>query len=392
MLPSLGQPLPEDAKTLRFGVPNCIDLKIWKRLDPHTNRLTRLKVEKARKKYRREVEDETRQIHFDNRGNANSMAIPNAILRMQLKKADEFAEQQYSIFRDVWLKLGGVESAVFIRTISWMAIQPPFDARGSSFANEEKRRFRRSGGLHPRVSPETIRKGFDSLKTEWRDKLEIKALEWEAEALGKASTVALHNSSGEIIPRTHERPAGIRHEFERKLLPGGTIYGVGPDSNEYVAWDGEQYMVYQTKERVFADDSLIPIGSVQELRVDHPHPGPMGQVEVVIPKPKEQKDKPQSTLGRRRQRGSIDAKKELIALLKGRIPNAKARRICELIDQRIDSIPALKFVLAPLQSWKKKAPGERTWGGLYDNDETRNLVRSYVNKVPALQTSARSSK
>jgi hypothetical protein len=145
LLPSLGQPLPEDAKTLRFGVPNCIDLKIWKRLDPHTNRLTRLKVEKARKKYRREVEDETRQIHFDNRGNANSMAIPNAILRMQLQKADEFAEQQYSIFRDVWLKLGGVESAVFIRTISWMAIQPPFDARGSSFANEEKRRFRRSG-------------------------------------------------------------------------------------------------------------------------------------------------------------------------------------------------------------------------------------------------------
>ncbi len=104
-------------------MPNSVDLKIWKQLDPHTNRLTRLRVEKARKKYRGEVEAETRQIRFDNRGNANSMAIPYALLRMQLKKAHEVAEQQYSIFRDVWLRLGGVESAAFIRTISWMVIQ-----------------------------------------------------------------------------------------------------------------------------------------------------------------------------------------------------------------------------------------------------------------------------
>ena len=72
----------------------------------------------------------------------------------------------------------------------------------------------------------------------------------------------------------------------RKLLPGATIYGVCPDSTEYVAWDGEQYAVYQTKERVLADDSLILIGSVQDLRVDRPHPGRIDRVEVVIPTPK----------------------------------------------------------------------------------------------------------
>jgi hypothetical protein len=41
----------------------------------------------------------------------------------------------------------------------------------------------------------------------------------------------------------------------------------------------------QTKERAQADDSLLLIGSVQELRVDHPHPGRPDRVEVVIPTP-----------------------------------------------------------------------------------------------------------
>jgi hypothetical protein len=35
----LVQPRPQDAKPVRFGVPNSIDLKIWKLLDPHTNRV-----------------------------------------------------------------------------------------------------------------------------------------------------------------------------------------------------------------------------------------------------------------------------------------------------------------------------------------------------------------
>jgi hypothetical protein len=85
-------------------------------------------------------------------------------------------------------------------------------------------------------------------------------------------------------PSTPERiPSVTRKAKARKLLPGATIYGVRPDSNEYVAWDGEQYVLCQTKERVLADDSLMLIGCVQELRVDHPHPGRMDRVEVVIP-------------------------------------------------------------------------------------------------------------
>ena len=306
-----GKPRPENTETLRFGVPNSIDVKIWRRLDPQINRLTGLKLEKARKKYRRGVEDETRQIYFDKRGNANSMALPDALLRMHLKKADEFADQQYSIFRDVWLKLGGTESAAFIRTISWMVIQRPFDAHRRNFEHEEKRRFRRSGGLHPRVSPETIRKGFDGLKAEWREKLEIKALEWEAEALGKGSNVEV------VIPKSQERIAE-------------------PQSAERTPCRGKSAS---------------------------------------------------------RRQGTLDARKVLIAELKARNPNSNAREICELIDQVIDkAAPIRRGNLAPLKSWKTQAPSLRSWVEFYDHSKTHNPVRTYVNKVPALQTSAKSSK
>jgi hypothetical protein len=180
-LPEAGR-RTQSAEMVRFGGPHSVDPEIWKQLNPHTNRLTKLRLQKAREKFRREVEAETRQIHFDNRGNANGMAIPRAMFRMQLKKADNFAKQQYSIFRDVWLGLGGIESAAFIRTMSWMAIQCAFGTRAASVAYAEERRFVSTGGLHPRVSPETVLKGFGDLKNEWRDRLEIKALEWEAKA------------------------------------------------------------------------------------------------------------------------------------------------------------------------------------------------------------------
>jgi hypothetical protein len=185
----------ENAKSLPFGLPNSIDLKIWRQLKPYSNRLTRLKVETARKKFRREVESETNKLYIGKRGDANSKAVPNTRLNIILQETNEFLEQQYSIFRDVWLKLGGSESAAFIRTISAMVIQLPFGARTSSFVHAERMRFRRGGGLQPMLSEEHVRKRFENLRTEWRDKLEIKALEWEAEVQGSRLISASQISS-----------------------------------------------------------------------------------------------------------------------------------------------------------------------------------------------------
>jgi hypothetical protein len=84
----------------------------------------------------------------------------------------------------------------------------------------------------------------------------------------------------------------------------------------------------------------------------------------------------------------IDPRKELIARLKARDPNTNARKICELIDQKINKeAPIRQNNFAPLERWGKQASGERSWVGFYDHTKTHSLVRSYVNKVPPLKTS-----
>lgn len=83
----------------------------------------------------------------------------------------------------------------------------------------------------------------------------------------------------------------------------------------------------------------------------------------------------------------VDAKKELIARLKARYPSSCARKICELIDKRIETeSTAQRQRLEPLLSWVSRAGTSRTWLELYEGKRTHNLVRSYVNKVPPLKT------
>jgi hypothetical protein len=88
----------------------------------------------------------------------------------------------------------------------------------------------------------------------------------------------------------------------------------------------------------------------------------------------------------RRQHRPVDARKELIASLKARHRGAPSREICELIDRTINRMPSRKAALAPLDSWQKRAPGARSWVDFYEHPETHNSVRSYVNKVPPLET------
>ena len=57
-------------------------------------------------------------------------------------------------------------------------------------------------------------------------------------------------------------PSTTRKKFPSPL-PSATI--TGADINEFVAWDGEQYVLRPTKESVLADEGLKLIGSVREL-------------------------------------------------------------------------------------------------------------------------------
>ena len=87
-----------------------------------------------------------------------------------------------------------------------------------------------------------------------------------------------------------------------------------------------------------------------------------------------------------------DPRKERIAIFKGRQRGIKARDVCVMLDQFLSrEAPALKAKLEPLPAWVRKANGARTWVGVFDCKETHDLVRAYVNKVPALQTGKRGS-
>jgi hypothetical protein len=57
-------------------------------------------------------------------------------------------------------------------------------------------------------------------------------------------------------------PSSTKKKFPSPL-PSATI--VGANINEFVAWDGEQYVLRPTKESVLADEGLKLIGSVREL-------------------------------------------------------------------------------------------------------------------------------
>ncbi len=236
---------------------------------------------------------------------------------MQLRKTNDWATQYYSICCEVWELQGNKKSAALVRTIYTHFLRQLIAVRKSSVAHEARRSARVTGRFDTiaRLRIESFERSADQLSRDWAEKIEIEALELEARdrsersrnqaslisrtgKAGRASaeSTPLRTPTKEATPsepstttKEHLTPEGInpvaRKTQERKLLPGATIYGVRSGSDEYVAWDGEQYVLYQTKGRVLADDTLIPIGSVEELRVDHPHPGPVDRVEVAIPRP-----------------------------------------------------------------------------------------------------------
>jgi hypothetical protein len=95
--------------------------------------------------------------------------------------------------------------------------------------------------------------------------------------------------------------------------------------------------------------------------------------------------RPPPLVRRRRQHRRVDPRKVLIAELKARHPDAPARKICELIDNHVNTTPISKHALAPLESWRTKALVTRSWVDVYDHPKTHESVRSYVNKVPPLK-------
>ena len=159
-----------------------------------------------------------------------------------------------------------------------------------------------------------------------------------SDALRNAKQIRLQKMASE--PLQQAQPTSLMEEKGPTYtsLPGATIYGVCPDSNEFVAWNGYSYELRPTKESVLADDSLRLIGSVRELLVDAGWVGKSGQVGVVrmgtatmaataAPEPQDtQQDDPQRWSPLRRAFEAFREMKKIITGPRERIPESLVRK------------------------------------------------------------------
>jgi hypothetical protein len=93
---------------------------------------------------------------------------------------------------------------------------------------------------------------------------------------------------------------------------------------------------------------------------------------------------PQGNPHRRRlARGrKVSTVKMLISRLKAEHPQSSARDICNLIDKSLERASSpTQQELMPLGTWMKMAPSNRTWVEFYDDKETHERVRGFVNNV-----------
>jgi hypothetical protein len=83
-------------------------------------------------------------------------------------------------------------------------------------------------------------------------------------AVGSTAEVSVQGASGPLTNLvTQKGPT-------QSSLPGATIFGITPGSNQYVAYDGETYVVRPTLAGALADDSNTPIGAVSVVETGVP--------------------------------------------------------------------------------------------------------------------------
>jgi hypothetical protein len=159
---------------------------VWKHFDWRHNRLAKLRILAANKELRKEIERETRCIRQKNSRNSNSAISIVQILDLELRKIDEWANTNYLIHCDLWKMKGHEKSAEFVRSIHNRSIRKLISARGNAVAHEMKHLARRTGnsGAEPHIA--SFRRRVAELDTEWRQKIEIEALELEARTAARA--------------------------------------------------------------------------------------------------------------------------------------------------------------------------------------------------------------
>ena len=141
------------------------------------------------------------------------------------------------------------------------------------------------------------------------------------EALNKAS---IHFVRSDGTPAILPMYSGSENRLPNSgPLPGATIYGA--DINDWVGWNGEAYVLRQTKEMILADENLKLIGSVKELSGSRRF-GP-GMVTVVTTQPQQDAAKESSPLPI--ENAEVQRRAQLLAEYKSATGNPSNKRIYE---------------------------------------------------------------
>lgn len=90
-------------------------------------------------------------------------------------------------------------------------------------------------------------------------------------AVGSTAEVSI---SGAAAPLTS---VPVQKGPTQRILPGSTVLGVAPGSDQFVAWDGSGYVLRPTLAGALGDDGLTPIGKVSVVETGVP------ELPVIVP-------------------------------------------------------------------------------------------------------------
>lgn len=85
-------------------------------------------------------------------------------------------------------------------------------------------------------------------------------------AVGSTAEVSIQGASGPLTSLVAQKGP------QQRILPGATVLGVTPGSDQFVGFDGRHYILRPTLAGVLSDDGMTPIGKVSVVNTATPTP------------------------------------------------------------------------------------------------------------------------
>lgn len=164
----------------------------WQQFDQQMANLLLMEVSQQ---YHELLQQDSRQIHYLNIGNANSATIPSQRLEMYLLRTDELAARTYAVYCEVWKSQQKSLSAEFLRGICAHGIRVLISARVSSVSGEfalEETRTRGQSTEWQKAAMTSFTRNMELLFGKWTRAAEIdaKSLEYMFSATPKNPALA----------------------------------------------------------------------------------------------------------------------------------------------------------------------------------------------------------